>query len=136
MHKQNSSGFTLIELMIVVAIVAIIAAFAYPSYTRQVQSTRQNAVQGEMMSYATTLENYRAQNFSYNGAAANVPPPAVDSYTIVLNVDADSRGYVMLARPTGGQVGTGVLGLNERGQNCLLASSDTTCVPGADPVWK
>lgn len=135
MQKQYSSGFTLIELMIVVAIVAIIAAFAYPSYTRQVQSTRQNTVQGEMMSYATTLENYRAQNFSYAGAAANVPAPTVDSYTIVLTVDADNRGYTMLARPTGGQVDTGALGLNQRGQNCLLASNDTSCAPGTDPAW-
>lgn len=135
MQKQYSSGFTLIELMIVVAIVAIIAAFAYPSYTRQVQSTRQNAAQGEMMSYATTLENYRAQNFSYAGAEGATTAPTVDSYTIVLNVDGDNRGYVMLARPTGGQAGTGALGLNERGQNCLLATNDTSCVPGTDPAW-
>lgn len=136
MQKQYSQGFSLIELMIVVVIVAIIAAFAYPSYTRQVQATRQSAAQGEMMSYASVLENYRAQNFSYENAAVNVPPPANDWYNIVLNVAADNRSYVMLAVPTGQQVGTGALGLNERGQNCLIPTNDAACVPGVDPGWK
>lgn len=136
MQKQYSRGFSLIELMIVVVIVAIIAAFAYPSYTRQVQATRQSAAQGEMMSYASVLENYRAQNFSYQDAAVNVPPPANDYYNINLVVSADFRSYVMTAVPVGQQTGTGALGLNERGQNCLIPTNDVACVPGVDPAWK
>ncbi len=137
MQKQYSQqGFSLIELMIVVVIVAIIAAFAYPSYTRQVQATRQSAAQGEMMSYASVLENYRAQNFSYENAPVNVPPPANDNYAINVVVSADFRSYVMTAVPIGQQLGSGAMALNERGQNCVNPDDDAACVIGTDPGWK
>ena len=136
MQKQYSQGFSLIELMIVVVIVAIIAAFAYPSYTRQVQATRQSSVQGEMMSYASVLENYRAQNFSYENAAVNVPPPVNEYYNIGVVVAPDFRSYVMTATPIGQQQGTGAMAMNQRGETCLNPANDAACVIGTDPGWK
>lgn len=138
MQKQYSQGFSLIELMIVVVIVAIIAAFAYPSYTRQVQSTRQSAAQGEMMSFASVLENYRAQNFSYEGAddPAILPPPANDYYNISVVVAADFRSYVINAVPIGQQVDAGAMALNQRGENCVDPTDPAACVIGTDPGWK
>ncbi len=136
MQKQYSQGFSLIELMIVVVIVAIIAAFAYPSYTRQVQATRQSAMQGEMMSYASVLENYRAQNFSYEDAAVNVPPPVNDNYAINLVVAPDFRSYVMNAVPIGQQAEAGAMALNERGETCVDPDDPAACVIGTDPGWK
>ncbi|KAE8544243.1 Type IV pilus biogenesis protein PilE [Marinobacter nauticus] len=61
-------GFTLIELMIAVAIVGIIAAIAYPSYLEQVQSTRRTDAQGALQSFANAMERYYTQNNSYIGA--------------------------------------------------------------------
>jgi type IV pilus assembly protein PilE len=138
MHKQSSRGFSLIELMVVVAIIAIIAAFAYPSYIRQVQATRQSAAQGDMMSFASVLENYRAQNFSYEGAGDPdvVAPPDNDAYQIRVEVAADFRSYEMIAVPVGQQAGTGAMVLNNRGQNCLDPGNDAACVIGTDPSWK
>ena len=138
MHKQSSRGFSLIELMIVVTIVAIIAAFAYPSYTRQVQATRQSAAQGDMMSFASVLENYRAQNFSYEGAddPAVLPPPVNENYAINVQVAADFRSYVMTAVPLGQQVEAGAMALNERGESCVDPDDSAACVIGTDPAWK
>jgi type IV pilus assembly protein PilE len=69
MHMQKQRGFTLIELMITVAIVGILAAIAYPSYVKYVQ--RGNRSEGlAMLADATArMERYYAQNNSY--AAAN-----------------------------------------------------------------
>jgi len=134
-YRRFSRGFSLVELMITLVIVAIIAAIAYPAYTAQVQGTRQSAMQGDMMSFAATLENYRAQNFSYDGADA-LPTPSNDFYTVTLDVAANNRSYVILATPIGSMVGTGAMGLNERGGNCLLKSNDSSCTVGTDPGWK
>lgn len=66
--RCKSSGFTLIELMIVVAIIGIIAAIAYPSYVEQVKSTRRTDAQGALQAFANAMERYHTQNNSYIGA--------------------------------------------------------------------
>ncbi len=65
-HVQ--AGFTLIELMIVVAIIGIIAAIAYPSYLEQVKSTRRGDAQGDLASFANAMERYHTRNSTYIGA--------------------------------------------------------------------
>ncbi len=69
MPKQPS-GFSLIEMMIVVAIVGVISAIAYPSYTEHVKKARRGDARGAMMGLASALERYRANNpgRGYNGA--------------------------------------------------------------------
>lgn len=52
----RSEGFTLIELMIVVAVVAIISAIAYPSYTNYVKRTKRVEVQTHLMQLAQNIE--------------------------------------------------------------------------------
>ena len=55
-------GFTLIELMIVVAIIAIIAAIAYPSYINSVVKTKRAAAEGCVSEYANYMERYYTTN--------------------------------------------------------------------------
>jgi len=68
LQPTRQSGFTLIELMIVVAIIGIIAAIAYPSYLEQVTSTRRGDAQGALASFANAMERYYTQNNTYIGA--------------------------------------------------------------------
>ena len=61
MNKHSLHGFTLIEAMIAVAIVAIFAAIAFPSYDRFVRSSRLENARADLLNNAQRLEHYYAQ---------------------------------------------------------------------------
>ncbi len=63
-QRQRSLGFTLIEVMIVVAIIGILAAIAYPSYQNQMQKTRRADAKASLMELAQFME----RNYSTSGA--------------------------------------------------------------------
>lgn len=64
----RESGFTLIELMIVVAVVAILAAIAYPSYVSHIIRTQRVAAAGCLLELAQQMERYSATKMSYENA--------------------------------------------------------------------
>lgn len=64
---KRQSGFTLIELMIVVAIVAILAAIAVPAYNEQVRKSRRGAGKAVMMETVQALERFHTVNNTYAG---------------------------------------------------------------------
>lgn len=73
-HLNTSQGFkahkglTLIELLVAVAIVALVAAIAVPGYNRQVTNTYRNSAISCLTEISTWMETYRASSFSYEGA--------------------------------------------------------------------
>ncbi|BAP41712.1 type IV pilus biogenesis protein [Pseudomonas sp. StFLB209] len=87
--RSRDNGFTLIELMIVVAIVGILAAIAYPSYTEYVKRTQRSAIVTLLSEQAQALERYYSRNGAYTVAGS---PPSVsagnDYYTIAAALNA------------------------------------------------
>jgi type IV pilus assembly protein PilE len=63
--KQKTAGFTLIELMIVVAVVGILAAVAYPAYTDQIRKGARRAAQAQMLELASRQQQFLLSSRSY-----------------------------------------------------------------------
>ena len=73
---RRRRGFTLIELMITVAIVGILAAVAYPSYLEQVAKGRRTEAKAILLQANQWMERFYAENYRYDQNTA-VPPVAV-----------------------------------------------------------
>jgi type IV pilus assembly protein PilE len=63
--KATQRGFTLIELMITVAIIGVLAAIAYPSYAKHVQKSNRRAAQAQMLEIANREQQYLLANRTY-----------------------------------------------------------------------
>ncbi|SOD28100.1 type IV pilus assembly protein PilE [Variovorax sp. YR752] len=121
-HKRKTGGFTLIELMITVAIVAILAAVALPSYRQYVVRSKRSAAQAQMMDIANRQQQFLLANRSYADktaltASGYALPAEVNSnysYDIVLTTTG-VPGYTLTLTPIGGQTGDGALTLNSDG---------------------
>jgi type IV pilus assembly protein PilE len=129
MKAVRQSGFTLIELMITVAIVGILAAIAYPSYQQYVLSSRRAEAQSDMLKIQLGLEKWRANQASYASVEdlsdsvstpadlARVLSDANAYYTYTIPVAAGST-YTINAAPQGAQTadsGCTPLTLNQSG---------------------
>ncbi len=117
--KRNGRGFTLIELMIVVAIIAILAAIAYPSYQRYVLRTYRAQAKADLVEYAGLAERYHTANNTYAGTFAlptNVSPreAAAGRYALVLS-NTSSTTFTITATPANAQVNDscGTLSINQ-----------------------
>lgn len=149
-------GFTLIELMIVVAIIAIIAAIAYPSYINSVVKTKRAAAEGCLSEYANYMERFYTANLRYDQDTAGAANPVVGtpvpvpqeldcgtpansgadySFSIIAPPPAagnPTSTYTVTATPTGAQAGRdtkcGALSVNQTGTR-----TDATGTPGGSP---
>lgn len=113
-RKPGQRGFTLIEILIVVAIVAILAAVALPAYTNQIRKSRRGDAKSNLLDMAAREERYNTVNFVYTLSATALgytadPVPVPSSTTMYYQVKVQSLGpgstsYVLIATPQGDQV--------------------------------
>ncbi len=127
-NTSRQNGVTLVELMIVIAIVGIIATVGYPSYINVSQATYRAAAQSDLMALAGALERHKLANYTYHGAGAsgaNTGVPAVfATYSpsqesasnkrfdlTISNMNTNGTAYTITATPVtaGGMADNGVL---------------------------
>lgn len=125
--RYRERGFTLIELMIVVAIIAILAAIAYPSYTQYVRKARVSDGQSLLTGVAARLERCYTVSSSYDSciASGEFPLQSQESFYEVTasNLSASSATYTVRATGDTDEVKCGWLELDQVGNR----SSDNGC---------
>lgn len=114
-HLKRASGFTLIELMIVIAILGIITAIAIPAYTGYITSARMSEAKSNIAALKLAQEEYFLENNGYfDGTSASLLNTNSDGLWTVAggdgginfsyNVSTTSTGYVVTATGTSGKV--------------------------------
>jgi type IV pilus assembly protein PilE len=128
---RRLAGFTLLELMIVVAIIGILASIAYPAYTEYVKKAKRADGKAALLNAQLAQEKYRANHTAYGGAIGdiNVNAASADGYYTIAVASADATSYTMTATPTGSQTGDscGTFAVNQAGKLTTGSYASADC---------
>ena len=149
---MTQRGFTLIEIMVVVAIVLTLSAIAMPSYTEHVKRSKSAEAKAQLLETAQFMQRFYSQNDSYAqtraGVAVAIPDALArvprttatgsENYTISLGAPAATVAtFVIRAVPrTGGSMASDKCGsftLNQAGQRGVIGNAAGST---ADSCWK
>lgn len=105
-HRTRMRGITLLELMIVVVIVGILAAIAYPSYREQIMRTHRADGKTQLMQMSQALERCYTRFSAYNNAGCTTvsfPTTSDEGHYVVTASTLSATAYALDATPQAGQ---------------------------------
>ena len=124
---SKQQGFTLIEMMIVVAIIGVLAAIAYPSYQQYVIKTKRTDMMTEMQNIASEIESRKLALGNYNAISVGVktdfatayPRQGTQIYDVTITDPLVAKWIITATPKTGSQmVNDGTLTLNYQNIKC------------------
>jgi len=133
--SASQQGITLIEVMIVVAIIGVLAAIAYPSYQQYVLKSKRTDMMSEMQNIATQIQTNKLAQGTYSndvvaGLGGNYPAQGNALYQVTFTPDPLTSNWAIVATPEAGaqMASDGTLSLDFQGTKCR----STTCSTGDD----
>ena len=155
---KTQKAFTLIELMVTVAIVGILAGIAYPSYINSVTKSRRSDAMGALLGFANAMERRFTETNSYcnSGGAGganscgdadatnDTGSPSIYAtqspvdggtkyYNLTIN-SATANTYTLRATPIGSQVGDGMLQIDQTGSRGWDTSGNNA-IDAGENTW-
>ncbi len=145
--RSSQQGVTLLELMIVVAVIGIIAAVAYPSYQEFLSESRRADAQATLMSFAGAMERHFTINDSYCGAGTTTsgtcanatgdptifpteaPLDGADKYYDLDITAATATSFTLQASPKNAQA-------SDRCGNLTVTSTGARAATGGTDCWQ
>lgn len=149
--RPRESGFTLIEVMIALVIIAVLSAVALPAYTSHQVKARRSDCQASLIGFSQAMEQHYALNYSYLAAAdegadtgapastvfpSQCPTAGKAFYTLRIQA-ATATGYTLRATPVANssQDGDGLLEINSQGQRYWDRNNDTDTGDDGENQW-
>ena len=117
MHR-HASGFTLVELMVVVAIIGILVGIALPSYQEHVRTAHRTAAQTALMELAQQMLRHYTLNQQYSGATMDSGVlDQVSTHYVISFAEQTSQRFTLQAVPVGTHAGDrcGTLSISHTG---------------------
>ncbi|WP_201549284.1 type IV pilin protein [Psychrobacter fjordensis] len=135
--SESQHGITLIEVMIVVAIIGVLAAIAYPTYQRYVLKSKRTDMMSEMQNIATQIQSNKLAQGSYSndlitGLGGSYPTQGNALYQVTFTPDPLTSNWSIIATPEGQMATDGTLSLDFQGTKCRGSGVDKKCGTGND----
>lgn len=139
-RQRYQNGFTLIELMIVVAIVGVLSAIAYPSYTEYVQRTHRANARAALLQTSQWMERAATARGLYPGASdvpVGIRTVEGGRYTVTVTVAANSASFTVTATPLTAQANDrcAAFNLNSAGTRSQGTTTAVTSPLTAQECW-
>ena len=144
---SKHQGFTLIEIMVVVAIIAVLAAVAYPSYERYIVKTKRTDMMSEMQNIGLQIESRKLAEGSYSAISVGIkdefaieyPRQGDKLYDVTINpipltppdnTLTDKWNVTATPKPNSKMTNDGILTLNYQGIKCRGTGVNKKCGTG------